>query len=74
MLQPPNQKHWMVRSDILTILLEGILFVCFVYFMVNSDCMNPSQNVPLMPKVQSDPNSWRWRNCASSGVLGPAVS
>ena len=40
MLQPPNQKHWMVRSDILMILLEGILFVCFVYFVVNSDCMD----------------------------------
>ena len=30
----------MVRSDIPMILLEGILFVCFVYFVVNSDCMD----------------------------------
>jgi len=39
----PRPKHWMVRSDILMILLEGIRFVCFVYFVVNSDCMDAVQ-------------------------------
>jgi hypothetical protein len=30
----------MARSHILMILSEGILFVCFVYFVVNSDRMD----------------------------------
>ena len=32
------------------------------------------QNVPLTPKVQSEPKSSRLRNCAGGGVLGPASS
>jgi hypothetical protein len=42
-LHPPNQKHWRMWSDTLMILLEGILFACFVYFVVNSDCMDAAQ-------------------------------
>jgi len=33
-----------------------------------------AQNFAFTPSVHSDPKSCRWRNCASGGVSGPAVS
>jgi hypothetical protein len=48
MLHPPNQTYWRVRSHIL-ILSEGLLFECFVYFVVNSDCMEAQ-----ISEIQSD--------------------
>jgi len=33
-----------------------------------------AQKVPLRPRVQREPNSARWRNWASAGVVGPWIS